>query len=60
MITAGEVTMTNITFDGQNKEANFNLVSVMYATLNLNEGTTIQNNILVQILVVVLVPIIPH
>ena len=45
MITAGEVTMTNITFDGQNKEANFNLVSVMYATLNLNEGTTIQNNI---------------
>ncbi len=45
MITAGEVTMTNITFDGQNKEVNFNLVSVMYATLNLNEETTIQNNI---------------
>ena len=44
--TAGELTLTNITLDGQNKQSNWSLLASGYgSTLNLNEGTTIQNNI---------------
>ena len=41
----GEVTLTNITLDGQNKEANYSLLRADQSTVNLNEGTTIQNNV---------------
>lgn len=44
-LSAGELTLTNITLDGQNKETNGCLLAAAYGTLNLNEGTTIQNNI---------------
>ena len=44
-VTAGTTTLTNITLDGQNQEANHSLLRVYKSTVNLNEGTTIQNNI---------------
>lgn len=44
-ITSGKVTLTNITLDGQNKDANDSLLYATRATVNLNEGTTIQNNV---------------
>lgn len=44
-VTNGELTTENITLDGLNKEANFSLLRVYQATVNLNSGTTIQNSI---------------
>lgn len=45
-ISSGETILTNITLDGQNKEANYTLLKVeTNAIVNLNIGTTIQNNI---------------
>ena len=45
-ISSGETTFTNITIDGQNKEANYALLrGGNKAIINLNMGTTIQNNI---------------
>lgn len=45
IITGGEINFTNITLDGQEKEAQYCLLRVTNATVNLNIGTTIQNNI---------------
>ena len=45
LITAGKTTFTNITLDGQNKEANHALLRGHMSEINLNEGVTIQNNI---------------
>ena len=44
-VTNGELTTENITLDGQNKNAKQTLLRVYQATVNLNSGTTIQNNI---------------
>ena len=45
LVNKGELTLTNITLDGQNKNAKHALLRVYQATANLNSGTTIQNNI---------------
>ena len=45
LVNKGELTLTNITLDGQNKNAKSALLRVYQATVNLNSGTTIQNNI---------------
>lgn len=45
LVNKGELTLTNITLDGLSKEANHSLLRVYQATVNLNAGTTIQNNI---------------
>ena len=44
-ITSGETTFTNITLDGQNKEALYSLIRIVDSTVNLNSGTTFQNQI---------------
>ena len=43
--TAGELTLTNITLDGQNKEVQGPLLATAYGTLKLKDETTIKNNI---------------
>ena len=45
LINAGKTTFTNITLDGQNKEANHALLRGYMSEINLEKGTTIQNNI---------------
>lgn len=43
--TAGETTLANVILDGQNKAAQLPLIIGDHCILNLNEGTTIKNNI---------------
>lgn len=45
LINAGKTTFTNITLDGQNKEALYSLIRIVDSTVNLNSGTTFQNQI---------------
>ena len=44
-ITAGKTNLTNIVIDGQNEESNHALLRGYMSEINLNKGTTIQNNI---------------